>query len=107
VLVYYADRKALTKEVLEGVDVVLTTYPVVEGEWRKVINKTMVECQYGQLNVARQVIHTIFLTLGHRQRHRPASHRCRHLSTLRMKSASETPFNYDGDRKLLFDHSTN
>jgi DNA repair protein RAD16 len=35
-----------TKEVLEGFDVVLTTYPVVEGEWRKVINKTMVECQY-------------------------------------------------------------
>ena len=46
VLVYYADRKALTKEVLESVDVVLTTYQVVEGEWRKVINRAMVECGY-------------------------------------------------------------
>ena len=30
VLVYYADRKALTKEMLESVDVVLTTYPAGE-----------------------------------------------------------------------------
>ena len=27
-------------------DVVPTTYPVVEGEWRKVINRAMVECEY-------------------------------------------------------------
>ena len=46
VLVYYSDRKTMSKETLEGVDVVLTTYPVVEGEWRKVINRAMVECEY-------------------------------------------------------------
>ena len=33
VLAYYSDRKTMSKETLEGVDVVLTTY-LVEGEWR-------------------------------------------------------------------------
>ena len=46
VLVYYNERKTMSKETLEGVDVVLTTYPVVEGEWRKVINRSMVSCEY-------------------------------------------------------------
>ena len=46
VLVYYANRKSLTKEAIEAVDVVLTTYPVVEAEWRKIINRAMVACEY-------------------------------------------------------------
>ena len=46
VLVYYADRKSVTKEAIGAADVVLTTYPVVEAEWRKIINRAMVACEY-------------------------------------------------------------
>ena len=44
--VYYAERKDVTDESFNGVDVVLTTYPVIEAEWRKIINRHLVACQW-------------------------------------------------------------
>ena len=41
VFVYYADRVNVREEDFKGIDVVLTTYPVVEAEWRKIINATL------------------------------------------------------------------
>ena len=46
VFVYYAERKDVTDESFNGVDVVLTTYPVIEAEWRKIINRHLVACQW-------------------------------------------------------------
>jgi DNA repair protein RAD16 len=46
VLVYYADRKRVEASTLQNADVVLTTYPVVEGEWRKCVNRAMVPCRW-------------------------------------------------------------
>ena len=46
VFVYYADRKNVEDGDLKGYDVVLTTYPVVEAEWRKIINRHLMACQW-------------------------------------------------------------
>eukprot|EP00854_Cymbomonas_tetramitiformis_P030583 gene30583-38254_t len=46
VVVYYGNRNNITKQELEQADVVLSTFPVIEGEWRKVINKLKVVCEY-------------------------------------------------------------
>eukprot|EP01012_Entosiphon_sulcatum_P067451 TRINITY_DN9716_c0_g1_i1.p1 TRINITY_DN9716_c0_g1~~TRINITY_DN9716_c0_g1_i1.p1 ORF type:complete len:1165 (-),score=253.85 TRINITY_DN9716_c0_g1_i1:69-3533(-) len=46
VLVYHSDRKKLELGELEKHDIVLTTYPVVEAEWRKIINKHKVQCEF-------------------------------------------------------------
>ena len=57
VLVYYADRKSIAKAHIEAVDVVLTTYPVVEGEWRKIVNRALVSCEYcGKKMLPRSMI---------------------------------------------------
>ncbi len=39
VLVYHGQRAGITAEKLAEFDVVLTTYPVVEAEWRAIINR--------------------------------------------------------------------
>ena len=44
--VYYGDRKHNTAESLASCDVVLTTYAVVEVEYRAIIDKMKVACQY-------------------------------------------------------------
>ena len=46
VAVYYADRKNVEASTLQNADVILTTYPVVEGEWRKCVNRAMVPCRW-------------------------------------------------------------
>ena len=46
VFVYYADRVNVREEDFKGIDVVLTTYPVVEAEWRKIINRHLVACRW-------------------------------------------------------------
>ena len=46
VVVYYSDRKNIDAAALNDADVVLTTYPVVEGEWRKCVNRAMVQCRW-------------------------------------------------------------
>jgi DNA repair protein RAD16 len=46
VFVYYADRKNVSESDIKGVDVVLTTYPVIEAEWRAIINRHMVACEW-------------------------------------------------------------
>lgn len=46
VVVYYADRKRVEASTLQNADVILTTYPVVEGEWRKCVNRAMVPCRW-------------------------------------------------------------
>ena len=46
VAVYYADRKSVDASTLQNADVILTTYPVVEGEWRKCVNRAMVPCRW-------------------------------------------------------------
>ena len=46
VFVYYADRADVTDDSFKGIDVVLTTYPVIEAEWRKIINRHLVACQW-------------------------------------------------------------
>jgi len=46
ILCYYEKRKGITAEILSQYDVVLTTYPVVEAEWRVIINKYKVECEW-------------------------------------------------------------
>ena len=44
--VYYGDRKHNTADSLASCDVVLTTYAVVESEYRAIIDKMKVVCQY-------------------------------------------------------------
>ena len=39
---FHAARKGVTAEVLSQYDVVLTTYPVVEAEYRSIINASKV-----------------------------------------------------------------
>ena len=58
VLLYYgADRKALTGEDLRGYDVVLTTYQVMEQEYRKVLQKAKVQCKFcGRMFLPRSLI---------------------------------------------------
>ena len=46
VFVYYANRKNVSESDIKGVDVVLTTYPVIEAEWRAIINRHMVACEW-------------------------------------------------------------
>ena len=46
VLVYYANRAGVVDGDFKGYDVVLTTYPVIEADWRKIINRHMVVCQW-------------------------------------------------------------
>ena len=47
VLLYYgADRRTLTGDDLRGYDVVLTTYQVMEQEYRKVVLKAKVRCKF-------------------------------------------------------------
>ena len=46
VFVYYADRANVVEGDFKGYDVVLTTYPVVEAEWRKIINRHLTACQW-------------------------------------------------------------
>jgi len=46
VLVYYANRAGVVDDDFKGYDVVLTTYPVIEADWRKIINRHMVACQW-------------------------------------------------------------
>ena len=46
VLVVYGNRTKLTVEKIMEHDVVLTTYPVIEYEYRKIVNKHKVACQY-------------------------------------------------------------
>ena len=48
VLVYYTTREKVTKEKLLEHDVVLTTYPVLEMEYRSVVDEAKVQCQYCQ-----------------------------------------------------------
>ena len=45
VLVYYTTREKVTKEKLLEHDVVLTTYPVLEMEYRSVVDEAKVQCQ--------------------------------------------------------------
>ncbi|KPI83412.1 putative DNA repair protein [Leptomonas seymouri] len=55
VVVYKTTR--VTKEDLEGADVVLTTYPMIEQAWRALINAIKVPCAYcGQLFIPRQLV---------------------------------------------------
>ena len=58
VLLYYgADRKALTSEDLAGYDIVLTTYQVMEMEYRQVILKAKVQCKFcGKMFLPRSLI---------------------------------------------------
>jgi DNA repair protein RAD16 len=44
--VFYNDRKKITAEQLAQYDVVLTTYPVVEYEYRVILNTYKVACEY-------------------------------------------------------------
>eukprot|EP00667_Euglena_gracilis_P007937 EG_transcript_8025 len=46
VFVFHEKRTGVTAQQLAEHDVVLTTYPVVEAEWRKIINRHKVPCQY-------------------------------------------------------------
>mgnify|MGYP006075928877 FL=1 len=46
VVVYYSNRAKLDAETLNAADVVLTTYPVVEGEWRKCVARAMVRISH-------------------------------------------------------------
>lgn len=47
VMVYYGThRKGLTKASIMAYDVVLTTYPVVETEYRKILGRHKVKCEY-------------------------------------------------------------
>ena len=46
VFVYYTNRKEVDAEQLQQYDVILTTYPVVEYEYRKIIDTNKVPCQY-------------------------------------------------------------
>ncbi|OUS46383.1 P-loop containing nucleoside triphosphate hydrolase protein [Ostreococcus tauri] len=40
------ERSVYGLDAFNGVDVVLTTYPVIEAEWRKIINRHLVACQW-------------------------------------------------------------
>ncbi|QDZ23350.1 ATP-dependent helicase [Chloropicon primus] len=44
--IYYGDRSEVTREDFYSHDVVLTTYPVVEIEYRKVVDTLKVKCEY-------------------------------------------------------------
>merc|ERR1719387_2939581 len=44
--IYYGDRSEVTREDFYTHDVVLTTYPVVEIEYRKVVDTFKVKCEY-------------------------------------------------------------
>ena len=44
--IYYGDRSEVTREDFYTHDVVLTTYPVVEIEYRKVVDTLKVKCEY-------------------------------------------------------------
>ena len=46
VLVVHGNRNKLTLEAVEAHDVVLTTYPVLEYEYRKIQNEHKVPCEY-------------------------------------------------------------
>lgn len=46
VLLFYSDRENVTDKDIEDADVVLTTYPIVEYEWRKIINRYLITCEY-------------------------------------------------------------
>ena len=46
VFIYYGDRSHVTEDELRAHDVVLTTYPIVEMEYRKVIDLQKKECPY-------------------------------------------------------------
>jgi len=46
VATYYGDRKSFSSAVLQEYDVVVTTYPVVEREWRTIAENMKVECKY-------------------------------------------------------------
>jgi protein-disulfide isomerase len=46
VLIYHGPTRALTAETLADYDVVLTTYSVLEVEWRKMVEPTKSECPY-------------------------------------------------------------
>lgn len=46
--VYYNERDNVTAEQLLNYDIVLTTYPVIEYEYRRVVNTEKVECEYCQ-----------------------------------------------------------
>jgi len=46
VFVYYADRADVVDGDFKGFDVVLTTYPVIEADWRKIVNRHMVACEW-------------------------------------------------------------
>src|SRR5690606_24364223 len=57
VLVYQSSkRKSFTPEDLLNVDVVLTSYPIVENEYRQAINAQKVPCEYcGRMFLARKL----------------------------------------------------
>lgn len=46
VLVYYGDRKKFTAETLQQHDVVLTTYPTLENDYRKQVDLSKVQCEF-------------------------------------------------------------
>lgn len=46
VATYYGDRKSFSARMLQSYDVVVTTYPVVEREWRSVAESLKVSCKY-------------------------------------------------------------
>jgi hypothetical protein len=46
VLIYHGPKRAVTAETLADFDVVLTTYSVLEVEWRKMVEPTKTACAY-------------------------------------------------------------
>ena len=46
VLLYYQNRQSLSLEDITSYDIVLSTYPVVEYEYRAIVNRLKISCQY-------------------------------------------------------------